>query len=171
MRNKFFHKIALILIFFSFCLLIPGIFFPILTIKGSITLPLVGTIDLGTETRSIWGTVQYLFETKNYLVASLIFIFSIMVPVIKGSLLLFVLRPGFSKAKGMIFKVIKRIGKWSMADVFVVGVFLAYLASASMQVFQATLEKGFYFFLGYCLISLLATEFIVLNKEKSLTSA
>jgi hypothetical protein len=52
-----------------------------------------------------------------------------------------------------------------MADVFVVGIFLAYLASASMQVFKAVLEQGFYFFLGYCLISVLATEFIILKKD------
>ena len=164
MSAKIFNTCALILILISFGLLIPGIFLPVLTIQGSLNLPMIGRMNLGTETRSILGTVEYLWDTKNYLVSALIFIFSVTVPFIKGILLLFVLLPGSSRIKNLLLTVIRRIGKWSMADVFVVGIFLAYLASASMQVFRATLEKGFYFFLGYCLISVLATEFILLKK-------
>jgi len=100
------------------------------------------------------------------MVSILIFIFSVTVPFVKGTLLLFVLIPGSSKIKAILLAIIRRIGKWSMADVFVVGIFLAYLASASMQVFKAVLEKGFYFFLGYCLVSVLATEFIVLRSKE-----
>jgi uncharacterized paraquat-inducible protein A len=50
-------------------------------------------------------------------------------------------------------------GKWSMADVFVVAVFLAFLAFSNMQVGIPTESRvliGLYFFLGYCLLSLLA---------------
>ena len=60
------NVVALILILASFGVLIPGIYLPVLTIKGSITLPLVGTMNLGSETRSILGTIEYLFDTKNY---------------------------------------------------------------------------------------------------------
>jgi uncharacterized paraquat-inducible protein A len=165
MHAKILNITALLLILISFGLLIPGIFLPVLTIKGKLIMPLIGNIELGTETRSILGTVEYLWDTENYLVSCLIFIFSVTVPFVKGILLLFVLFPGSSRVKSVLLTVIRRIGKWSMADVFVVGIFLAYLASASMQVFQATLEKGFYFFLGYCLISVLATEFIVLKSK------
>ena len=164
MNNKYWNIPALILILVSFAFLLPGIFLPVLTIKGTLIMPIVGTLNLGTETRSILGTVEYLWDTENYLVSTLIFIFSVTVPFVKGILLLFVLFPGSSKVKTILLTVIRRIGKWSMADVFVVAVFLAYLASASMQVFKATLEKGFYFFLGYCLLSVLATEFIILKK-------
>ncbi|MFC1585593.1 paraquat-inducible protein A [Fibrobacterota bacterium] len=166
MRKNLWNILALILILISFGLLIPGIFLPVLTIQGSLSMPMLGTINLGSETRSILGTVKYLFETGNYLVSVLIFVFSVTVPFVKGILLLVVLLPGTSRTKSILLAVIRRIGKWSMADVFVVAVFLAYLASASMQVFKAILEKGFFFFLGYCLISVLATEFIVIRREE-----
>ncbi len=52
------------------------------------------------------------------------------------------------------------LSKWSMADVFVMGLLVAYMAgSASGQMGEllytdARLEPGFYFFLGYCLFSI-----------------
>ncbi len=157
--------LALVLILLSFGLLFPGVSLPVLTIKGAISLPLVGKMELGQETRSIWGTIQYLFETKNTLVGFLILCFSVVVPIVKGLLLLLILFPVSYGFRINTLKVIRRIGKWSMADVFVVAVFLAYLATASMEVFQATLERGFYFFLGYCILSVASTEFILI-KEK-----
>ncbi len=58
------------------------------------------------------------------------------------------------------------ISKWSMADVFLIGVFIAFLAANSidqskdvLQV-QATLGTGFYYFLGYCLLSILSSQFL-----------
>jgi len=158
---------ALVLILASFGVLVPGIIKPVLTIDGSITLPLVGTMNLGSETRSIMGTIEYLFETKNYLVATLILVFSVVVPIIKGLLLLVSLLPGQARFKVFLLKIVRRIGKWSMADVFVVAVFLAYLATASMQVFKARLEVGFYYFLTYCILSLVSTEFIILTSDKT----
>jgi uncharacterized paraquat-inducible protein A len=164
-KRLFLNGLALILLLISFGLLIPGIFLPVMTITGVIKLPMLGTLELGSETRSILGTVKYLYDSGNFLVSALIFIFSVTVPFIKGCLLIFVLFPGASATRELILSTIRRIGKWSMADVFVVAVFLAYLASASMEVFQARLERGYYFFLGYCLISVLATEFIILKRK------
>jgi len=148
---------ALVLILASFGALIPGIVKPVLTIDGSITLPLMGTVNLGSETRSIMGTIEYLYKTGNNLVASLILIFSVVVPVLKGVLLLVSLIPGRPRFKLLLLEIVRRIGKWSMADVFVVAVFLAFLATASMEVFKAKLEVGFYYFLTYCILSLAAT--------------
>jgi paraquat-inducible protein A len=154
---------ALILLIFSFLMLYPGIKQPVLTIKGEMNLPILGKMELGSETRSILGTINYLYETKNTLVATLILIFSVCVPITKGLLLLSTFLPGSPRVKSVILALIKRIGKWSMADVFVVAIFLAFLASASMQVFKAKLEPGFYYFLTYCLVSVFATELICLG--------
>ena len=106
-------------------------------------------------------------QAKNYLVANLILIFSVVIPVLKGIFLLVSLIPGHPKLRHTLVSLVKRIGKWSMADVFVVAIFLAYLATASMQVFEATLQVGFYYFLAYCILSVLSTEFILLNKTSS----
>ena len=75
-------------------------------------------------------------------------------------------------------KIVNLIGKWSMADVFVIGVFLAFLATenqvqenrfqvealgAQLEVgivtrVTSTLGPGFYFFLGYCIFSIFWTQ-------------
>ncbi len=160
--------LSFVLILISLGLLLPGVLFPVLTIDASITLPLLGKMNLGSETRSVWGTITFLYEQKNYLVAGLIFLFSVIIPSLKNLLLFYVLLPGQGGGKRGIFAFIKRIGKWSMADVFVVAVFLAFLSTKSMQGFSASLEKGFYYFLGYCLLSLIATEFILFVSPKEL---
>jgi len=69
MTAIFWNILSLVLILISFGLLIPGIFLPVLTIEGSMSLPMIGSINLGSETRSILGTVEYLWETENYLVS------------------------------------------------------------------------------------------------------
>jgi paraquat-inducible protein A len=57
------------------------------------------------------------------------------------------------------------ISKWSMADVFVVGVFLSFLATRSNKDINAWLHDGFYFFLAYCLISILATQIMDIEEN------
>jgi uncharacterized paraquat-inducible protein A len=63
------------------------------------------------------------------------------------------------------------IAKWSMADVFVVAVLIAYLAAEATQTppgeasavplmaFDATFGPGFYWFAGYCLFSLASQQY------------
>jgi len=77
-----------------------------------------------------------------------------------------------------IMAFVASISKWSMADVFVVAVFLAVLSTNHGQTvtthlinilgFQMSFDiatqtlsaagEGFYFFSGYCLLSLLGTD-------------
>jgi len=53
-----------------------------------------------------------------------------------------------------------------MADVFVVAIFVAYLAangireSRALVDFNSSLGVGFYYFLGYCLVSIAATQLL-----------
>ena len=51
--------------------------------------------------------------------------------------------------------------KWAMADVFAVGILIAYLATSSEAAINAHLEPGYYYFVGYCLISLAAIQVMV----------
>jgi uncharacterized paraquat-inducible protein A len=47
-----------------------------------------------------------------------------------------------------------------MADVFAVGVYVAFLASKAAENFDAEIRIGFYYFVAYCLVSLLALQFM-----------
>jgi uncharacterized paraquat-inducible protein A len=60
------------------------------------------------------------------------------------------------------------IAKWSMADVFVVAILIAYLAAIASQAtpgttalvaFQAHFGIGFYFFAAYCIFALATQQF------------
>ena len=53
-----------------------------------------------------------------------------------------------------------------MADVFVVGVFIAYLSTKSNSMITAELLSGFYYFTGYCLVSLIGIQIASPEEEK-----
>ncbi len=52
------------------------------------------------------------------------------------------------------------ISKWSMADVFVVGVFIAFLSLKTNENLSAELRSGFYYFTAYCILSIVAVQLI-----------
>ncbi len=151
-------KWGLLITLLSFCLLIPGIYLPMLSINASVSVMGI-EFELLNETRSILETVGTLYDKQYVLVASLILFFSIVIPVLKGVLLAisYWLGPTLS---GAIQRSINLISKWSMADVFVVGIFVAFLSAQATGHFQAALHSGFYFFVAYCLSSLLALQLI-----------
>ena len=55
---------------------------------------------------------------------------------------------------------VRSISKWAMADVFAVGVFIAFMASKAIDNLDAVIGSGFYYFVGYCLVSNLAFQFL-----------
>jgi len=149
---------SLILILASLACLYPGLFQPIMSISIVPRLPLVGEITLYESTQSILKTIETLYENNNKLVAVLILLFSVVVPIIKAIILLIVLFIKNLDIRKKLFNFVRIIGKWSMADVFVVGIFLAFLATQSNDGFHAEIHNGFYYFLAYCLISLVAIQ-------------
>jgi len=133
-------------------------------VVGSIDVS--GTVNAFDKTRSILGTAQELYGNNHVLVALLIVVFSVGVPLLKALILLCILLPVSPKAKSMLLVISNGISKWSMADVFVIAIFIAFLASNGIQEsrglveFQASLGSGFWFFLGYCLVSILGTQIL-----------
>ena len=53
-----------------------------------------------------------------------------------------------------------------MADVFAVGVFISYLAGKASGNLDARLEPGFYYFTGYCIVSLSSLQTMKLTKPR-----
>ncbi len=114
------------------------------------------------NTRSIWGTVEDLASTGNLSVALLIVFFSLVIPLFKLTLQLASLFIAGAELRGPLLWLNGALSKWSMSDVFVMGVLVAYMAgSASEQMgdlltMNAALEPGFYYFLAYCLFAIAA---------------
>jgi hypothetical protein len=82
------NLISNILTLISIGFLIPGLWFPMMTLRIT---TLEGLIEVAQETRSILTTIEYLFENGGYggyTAGCAIFIFSVVIPFTKAILLL-----------------------------------------------------------------------------------
>ncbi len=146
----------------SFLFLIPGLLAPMITLSGSVKILFINK-TMFEYNRSIMQTIGNLMESNNYVVALLILFFSVLVPFIKGLLLLRVAGLKDQSKRRKLYNFIKNISKWAMADVFVAGIFIAFLAAKATKNMNAAIEPGFYFFTCYCLLSILALQFLTLK--------
>lgn len=162
MKIKAFNWFFLLL---SLVCLYPGLTKPMMNLTISAALPILGRLELYNQTQSILQGVSSLFRSGNELVAILILLFSVIVPVIKALLLMTVITAPQWRYSKVIHQFVAVIGKWSMADVFVVGIFIAYLAGKANPNIDAELFAGFYWFTAYCIISLFATQCIRLQAK------
>ena len=120
-------------------------------------------IEVYQQTRSIVSSVQNLYQVGSVLAATLIVFFSVIVPVTKSLLVCWAVCQGNARRRQRTLLLVEMIAKWSMADVFAVAVIIAFLAAQASQTvgaasalvsFRATFGPGFYWFSGYCLLSL-----------------
>lgn len=120
-------------------------------------------IEVYQQTRSIIGSVRNLYEVGSTLAATLIVVFSVVVPVTKSVLVCWAVCQHDARRRQRTLLFVEMIAKWSMADVFAVAVIIAFLAAQASQTvgsagalvsFRATVGPGFYWFTGYCLLSL-----------------
>jgi Paraquat-inducible protein A len=122
-------------------------------------------IEVYQQTRSILGSVRHLYKVGAMTAATLILLFSVIVPFGKALLVSWaVLQRDDLRRRGTLHFV-EMIAKWSMADVFAVALFITYLAAqatqatpgstaASAVAFTASFGTGFYWFAAYCVVSL-----------------
>lgn len=107
--------------------------------------------NLFNEKRSVIGTLETLWTSSNYWPFFLIFLFGIIVPLVKSVLIFYLLLARNPDIKWHRF--VSAISKWAMADVFVISIFVAFLGANAMEHTKASLESGFYYFSGYVLLS------------------
>jgi len=96
------------------------------------TLTIMETVELGHATENtIAGGVVKLWHMGSYPIAAVIFVASLVVPILKmtgiGWLCWFASRPKLSNHKQLttVLHLTELIGKWSMVDVFVVALLVA----------------------------------------------
>lgn len=131
-----------------------------------------GEVVVYEQTRSIVGAVRRLYEVGSPLPATLILLFSVIVPLGKGALVAWAVFMTGDRARQRTLSLVEAVAKWSMADVFVVALFITYLAAQASTVapdsagsasalvaFEAHLGRGFYWFAAYCLFSLATQQF------------
>lgn len=176
---------SILLILSSLCLLLAGIITPMIELEAKIDMLLFQLLGeevifenniIFFQSKSITDMVHILMtdgSIQMVFVAILIFTFSIVFPSVKliCSYLYSLDREKIKENKLIKFFVIKS-GKWSMADVMVVAIFMAYIGFNGIVGSQMTnlsrstepieilttngthLTGGFYLFLFFCLASL-----------------
>ena len=155
--NRFWRHILLI----SVLCLIVGLIAPMMQMTAYKELPVLGEVVFKYEAKSIYSTVQGLFSHGNLIIAGLIALFSIFTPFLKMSVVgmnLFNVVPSLHKKA---HDLIHLLGKWSMADVFVVAIMISIFALDTQDFTRAETDLGVYFFSAYCLLSLLVTHAVL----------
>jgi hypothetical protein len=131
------------------------------------------------QSKSIAEVVHLLLingDLPLIVVSFLVFSFSILLPAVKLTLTLLAVLSNRLPRSRVLHAVLFRSAKWSMADVLVVALFMAFIGfsgiinnqltqiergSATLEVFttnQSTLRLGFYMFTAYALAGLLLSE-------------
>lgn len=145
---------------------IPNFLMP-MTMEVLNQIQVSGTVVIQDTAKSILGTSQTLWQEDNLLVAFLIVFFSLVVPVIKLALLASSTLFKNTKLSQLLRNSSGLLSKWSMADVFVMALIISFLAikassgTSTLLQTEITLESGFYYFLGYCLLSILSSQLLI----------
>jgi Paraquat-inducible protein A len=126
-------------------------------------LGITGRVYALYQMKSVLGVIGFLYTGGNIPVAIIILIFSIVFPALKlfSSLVVFIW-PGSKYSKNAIL-VVEKLGKWSMADVFVAAVFLAFFSFSNMSVGAETGSSalmGLYFFFTFVVFSIFSGYFL-----------
>ncbi len=146
--------------------LITALFAPLLMMTVYKSFPLIGEVTLSYESKSIYTTITKLFSQKNYLIALLVLLFSVVIPLLKSML---IITYGFLKESGIGEKgraMIEKIGKWSMADVFIVALLVVVFSTKQDIHTSLKLEAGLYFFIGYVMLSMLGSTLLGRSEQK-----
>jgi len=190
-RKKINAVQATLLILGTLCLLVGGVTTPMIDLEAKIDhlmLQLMGekitflNNIIFFQSKSITNVVSILMEDGTLpmiFVGCLIFTFSIIFPSLKiVSSVLYSYSPGRIRENRLIRFFVFKSGKWSMADVMVVAIFMAYIgfngiisyqldqlqsSSDSVEIFTTNgtqLLSGFYLFLLFCISSLFLSEII-----------
>ena len=128
-------------------------------------------IEVYEQTRSILGSVRRLYEVGSPMPATLILLFSVIVPLTKAALVAWAVFLRDERLRRRTLSFVVTIAKWSMADVFAVALFIVFLAAQAsaapsadaaappLLAFDADFRSGFYWFAAYCLLSLATQQF------------
>ena len=133
------------------------------------------------QSKSIIDVTITLLEGRGIdlkIVGFLILLFSIILPFLKMLLTTVYLFIGKSRNSQLIKVIIFYMGKWSMADVFVVAIFMSYIgfyglissmlndfsyqsySSSADTVNYSSLSPGIIYFSSYCLLSIVMSSIV-----------
>ena len=149
------HMVCIALI--CFCI---GICSIALSFRATTQLPVLGEVVLRHQSKGILATTLKLLESGDWVLGLILLVFSVLLPVAKVAAILFACNAEGPRRHAAI-RFVKAIGKWSMLDVFVVAVLVSVLTMGRDSGTEASVGPGVVFFAAYCLMTMLATAWLV----------
>ncbi len=122
-----------------------------------------------SETYSIWGGIESLWRAKNWILAPVVFLFSMIFPVLKLLALGSIVAGRWSgRRERRLLEWLHILGKWSMLDVFIIAVFVAAVQldlrvggkPTGLFLAKATSRPGIHWFALAIAASMATTHFI-----------
>jgi paraquat-inducible protein A len=148
------HFSARLTFFFSLTALIfylPANIFPFMTIE------MYGRRNSST----IWSGVVSLMEQRAYFVAIVVFLASILIPIMKLLILFYLSLTGANGAhpqfKMRLYRFVEAIGRWSMLDIFLLAILVALVKLGHWT--TVTPEKGAALFLFVVIFTMMASAY------------
>lgn len=127
-------------------------------------LPITLTSSLGsTQSDTILSGVVYFMTTGSWHLAVIIFVASIIVPLLKLMVLIYLLLSVHTRSlwrpadRTRLYRLIDAVGRWSMLDIFAVTVVVALVRMGALGTIQA--GPGAPFFAAVVVTTMLATHF------------
>ena len=166
---------------FALGLFFPGTLLTMFSFNMEMAANLSGSVltsSLIDKELSIMATINELWEDQRLLVAALIFAFSVCIPLVKTILVCVAYFTQSLQVERRLINFVSAIGKWSMADVFVIAILLSIMSTdhadtnsseqfsvfgfkIALDISTQTLSaagEGFYYFTAYCLLSLIGVH-------------
>jgi paraquat-inducible protein A len=142
-RALAFSVAALILYF-------PANIYPILSVK-----------KFGYYSEStIWNGVSQLFSSDYWGVATIVFLASIVIPLVKVTAMIYLIStrqmPGHKRLKLALLRIIRVIGPWSMLDVFLVAILVSLVKLGDLATIKP--ESGLVAFAAVVVLTILASS-------------
>jgi hypothetical protein len=190
-RKKLWTSEYVIMVAALFALLTAGVTTPMINMEAKITEMIFVLFDhpisflnqiLYFQTKSVLDVFWIMIvheQLEMKLVGILMIVFSIIFPVLKLlSSLIYFQGYEFARQNSIIRFLVLKSGKWSMTDVLIIAIFMAYIGfngiissqfgklhSADQEIVLLTtngtsLQPGFYIFLAYAILALFLTEFL-----------
>ena len=139
-----------ILILSSFVLLLVALSLPLMKVEKMV---------LWKNEYSVVTGVQGLWEQGQYVLAIILFFFSIVFPVVKLSVLGFLwMFPLAEQKRKVVLHWLGILGKWSMLDVFVVAILIVLVKLGPLAKIEP--QRGVYWFAAAIFLSMITSMYV-----------
>ena len=145
----------------EFMLELPGWFPEFLADRTRNWIIYKGRIPTGSH--YLFGMIGNLFLAHELFIGTIIAIFSVGFPTIKIATIIFLAFSDNGKEtifRQCLMKALSLVSKWSMADVFIVGMLIVFMKAEGFH-FRFTAGIGLYFFAGAALLSTISLQLLV----------